>query len=186
MPARTISDEQLTQELLGLFRAGGFDGVSLTDLQEATGLKRSSLYHRFPGGKLEMAVSVLDAVEGQLREHVLSLAKDEAPLVDRIEAIGRELSAFYDAGRLACLLDSMTLGVPAADIAARTKATAVALVETFTRLSVEAGQGQADAEMTAVDALAAIEGALVVSRLMGDRSAFKRAIDSLPTRLGVS
>lgn len=184
MPPQTISDADLVKELLGLFRAGGFDGVSLSDLQEATGLKRSSLYHRFPGGKLEMAVCVLDAVEQQLQDHVLSHESSESPLVERIEAIGEELSSFYDSGRLCCLFNSMTLGLPADEISERASSTAAALVATFSRLSIEAGKSPSEADEAATDAFAAIQGALVVSRLTGSVATFTRAIASLPARLG--
>jgi hypothetical protein len=53
----------------------------------------------------------------------------------------------------------------------------------FASLAREAGADEEAARARAQDAIAAIEGALVVSRVTGDRSAFTRAIDGLAERL---
>ena len=57
-----VSEEEVVQKLFQVFRLKGFDGASLSDLAEATGLKKASLYHRYPGGKQEMAAAVMDFV----------------------------------------------------------------------------------------------------------------------------
>ena len=41
--------------LMHVFRTVGYDGASLSELASPTGLKKASLYHRFPNGKKEMA-----------------------------------------------------------------------------------------------------------------------------------
>ena len=56
--------------LAELFRERGFDGASLSDIGERTGLGKGSLYHFFPGGKEEMATSVLDEIAGWFEEAV--------------------------------------------------------------------------------------------------------------------
>ncbi len=55
MAPRLVSDSDLLERLGLLFRANGYDGSSLGDIAAATGLQKSSLYHRFPGGKQQMA-----------------------------------------------------------------------------------------------------------------------------------
>ena len=54
-----LNDDALLDGLLGVFRRYGYEGASLTRISAATGLKRSSLYYRFPGGKPEMVGAVL-------------------------------------------------------------------------------------------------------------------------------
>ncbi len=182
MGPTTVSDSQLHDALLTLFRAHGFDGVSLTDLQSATGLKKSSLYHRFPGGKVQMATSLLDGV---LRgTEALLLVDIQLPLRQQITDIGERLRDFYADGRLSCLLASMSVGDPPEEIATRTAAIVNTLIDGLTALAVAAGHPRLHARSLAVDAIASIEGALVLSRLTGDTSAFSRTIDSLPDRLG--
>jgi len=55
-----------TEILVGLatvFRSRGYEGASLKELAEATGLKKASLYYRFPNGKQEMAEAVLNHID---------------------------------------------------------------------------------------------------------------------------
>jgi AcrR family transcriptional regulator len=183
MPPKLVSDQDLHDRLLGLFRAGGFSGVTLTDLQDTTGLKRSSLYHRFPGGKLDMAVAVVDEVIRRFESDVLAPAGDDAPLEQRVAAIGAGLTTFYDGGQLSCLIDTMSVGAAPAEISGRLTAAVSGWIEAFAGLAREAGASRDEAGIRAADAVAAIEGALVVARTTGDTGPFDRAIQSLPTRL---
>lgn len=49
----------LTPRILEVFLQRGYDGATLTNLSRATGLSKASLYHHFPGGKPEMAASLV-------------------------------------------------------------------------------------------------------------------------------
>ena len=71
MPER-MPDEQLLGALSEVFRAHGYEGATLAKVSEATGLQKSSLYHRFPGGKEQMAKAVLDAAAARVAGHVLA------------------------------------------------------------------------------------------------------------------
>ena len=66
MPAPLLTKPEMLSRLMDLFREKGFDGASLADISESTGLGKSSLYHHFPNGKEEMALQVLAHLEGQL------------------------------------------------------------------------------------------------------------------------
>ncbi len=58
MPITKVTEEELLDRLTSVFRTHGFEGASLSLISKATGLQRASLYHRFPGGKEEMAKAV--------------------------------------------------------------------------------------------------------------------------------
>ena len=58
MAYRTLSDEDFLAKALDLFRDYGFEGVSLKQLADATGLEKASLYYRYPGGKDEIVMAV--------------------------------------------------------------------------------------------------------------------------------
>ena len=60
MGTTKITENQLLERLTRVFQDHGYQGASLSLIAEATGLGRASLYHRFPGGKTDMAVAVLD------------------------------------------------------------------------------------------------------------------------------
>ena len=72
-------------------------------LSEATGLQKASLYHRYPGGKQEMAEHVLSLRWTGLGDHVIAHLNDDGPPEGRLAEVNRSLSTFYEAGgRLAC------------------------------------------------------------------------------------
>jgi len=169
--------------LIDVFRREGFEGASLARLQDASGLKRSSLYHRFPEGKNDMARAVVAEVTNRFGTRILAAAGTDSPLEDRITEIGQNLVGFYDDGQLPCLLDSMSIGQPAEDVAELLDQATTAWINALAGLSREAGHNRREAQIRATDAVVAIQGALVLARITGDRSAFERAITALPERL---
>ena len=183
MAPRLVSDSQLVERLSGLFRQVGYDGASLGTIAAATGLQKSSLYHRFPGGKQQMAGEASAAVLDEFAASVLAPYGTDAPLEQRVTAIPANLDRFYDGGRRYCLLDMLSVGDPGADATANLAAAAAAWIEVFASLAREAGAGAAAARERAQDAVAAIEGALVLARVTGDRHPFRRAVRGLPERL---
>ena len=62
MGLQKFSENEALNTLTGLFRDRGYDGTSLSLIMKATGLVKASLYHRFRGGKEEMAETVMDWV----------------------------------------------------------------------------------------------------------------------------
>lgn len=190
MPARTLDDDDLLDRLADVFRAAGYEGASLRDLSSATGLQRSSLYHRFPGGKAQMAAEVVRRVGAAGMDAVFApLDHPHEPVtVADVEAVGRSLAAFYADGSASCLLDTMSLrdhASPAAGdaVGEALAATAQRWIKAFAGVATSAGAEAGEALARAEDAIAAIEGALVLCRVTGDRAAFDRAIARLPTAL---
>jgi AcrR family transcriptional regulator len=183
MAPRLVSDSQLVERLTDLFRRVGYDGASLGTIAAATGLQKSSLYHRFPGGKHEMAAEASASVMDEFATSVFAPMGTDDPLDQRVAAIAANLDRFYDGGARYCLLDMLSVGDPGADASTNLAAAANAWIEAFATLAREAGADQATARGRAQDAVAAIEGGLVVARVTGDRGAFRRAIDDLSERL---
>lgn len=183
MAPRLVSDRQLVERLTDLFRRVGYDAASLGAIAAATGLQKSSLYHRFPGGKQQMAAEASAAVLDDFAASVLAPARQDDPLDERVAAIAANLDRFYDGGARYCLLDMLSVGEPGADAARNLAAAAAAWIDVFGALAREAGADAATALARAQDAIAAIEGALVIARVTGDRGAFTRAVGGLPERL---
>ncbi len=100
MAHKTISDEEMVTKALELFRAYGFDGVSLKQLADSMGLEKASLYYRFPGGKDEIALTVVRAVDAMIREHVFKplCATGMSPR-RRVQLACEQLREFYAGGR---------------------------------------------------------------------------------------
>ena len=119
-------DIELIDRLTDVFRRHGFEGASLTRISEATGLKRASLYHRFPGGKAEMAEAVLSRADEWLGTHALSPLQGRGEPADRLRIMTGALSEFYGDGKHSCLLDAFSLGGENTDIRKHVRASTVA------------------------------------------------------------
>ena len=103
---------------------------------------------------------------------VLAPIHTDDTLDQRVAAIAANLDRFYDGGARSCLLDMLSVGNPGADATTNLAAAASAWIEVFGSLAREAGADAATARAPAQDAVAAIEGALVVARVTGDRGPF--------------
>lgn len=183
MPALSVSDDTLLDRLSTLFRRTGFDGASLSEISVATGLKRSSLYHRFPGGKSQMALDATLATSDDFADRAAAaLAGDRRP-ADRARAFAAMLDEFYDGGRRGCLLETLSLGAVPTEAAVGLTAAAAAWVDALASIARDAGLATDDARHAAEDVVASVEGALVLARITGDVGAFRRVLDRLPDTL---
>jgi len=180
---KEIEDAELLDRLMDVFRSHGYEGASLSLLSEATGIGRASLYHRFPGGKPEMAEAVLEHAGEILDAHVLTPLGRPGDPVDRIRAIARGLEDFYAAGRRSCLLDTLSFGCESEGIESRVATLTRRWVNALARVSRDAGLPASIASARAEDAIARIQGALVLARATGRTGPFERAIDALPRLL---
>ena len=66
------SKNEVLTILVETFRRDGYDGASIATISKATGLGKSSLYHHFPGGKVDMATQVLGFVHGWIAHQIVA------------------------------------------------------------------------------------------------------------------
>jgi AcrR family transcriptional regulator len=177
-----VADEQVFTRLMDVFREKGYEGTSYGDLMAATGLVKASLYHRFPSGKEEMVDAILSQVDRKFVEHVLRPAQEKGPPKQRARQMARRLGEFYGSGKRWCLLDTLTLASNARTME-HAKRSMEFWIQSFARVGRKAGLPAAVARRRAEDAVAAIEGGLIVSRVMKNRRPFLRALAVLPRRL---
>lgn len=183
MAHRTISDEDLLQKALGLFRASGFEAVSINDLATATGLEKASLYYRFPGGKEEIALAVLGHVIDWFEQNVFSLLQTQASPRKRVQIVSEKLKEFYGDGTLSCVSDVLSLPNGSAQIAEKLKQAMQAWLESFREIAQESGLTAREARSRAEQAVVGIEGSLVLSRVSGNASPFQKVMKGLPDLL---
>jgi TetR/AcrR family transcriptional regulator, lmrAB and yxaGH operons repressor len=175
--------KQISSSLVSVFRNHGFEGASLSLFTESSGLIKGSLYHRFPGGKEQMALVALTEVERIFATYVLAPIDSEGEPLQRLKLVAERLSEFYEGGSQACLLETLSSAGTPPTVRARVKNTLGFWIKKFTQLSKEAGVPAREARIRAEGAVAAIEGALIVSRALGKNREFKRTLESLPSRL---
>ena len=181
MRVRRIADDRLLELAADVFRSHGYEGTSLRLLAEATGLERASLYHRFPGGKEEIARAVVRLACEWFEKDVFQALRKPGKPAERVEAVAWSLRHFYQRGTMWCVLDSMTLGDAPEEIRGEIRRTYEAWIDAFEDISREAGMD--DARGRAIEALIGIEGSLVLARVSGDVWAFLRILERLPVLL---
>lgn len=178
---RKIGDDVLLEKLTQTFQNVGYEGASLAALSDATGLKKSSLYHRFPEGKAQMAQEVMAQTARVLDAEVFPLLAGGDTPDRRIGAFVEVMDGFYAGGRQSCLLNML--------LPPRGEATACgdAINTTFHRLldalsvvARDAGADAAQAKLRAEQVLVELQGALVVARGMNDAAVFGRALARIP------
>jgi TetR/AcrR family transcriptional repressor of lmrAB and yxaGH operons len=111
VPAPLSSRSDMLDRLMDLFREKGFDGASVSDISEATGLGKSSLYHHFPDGKEEMALQVLTRLEEQLEQSLFEPMRSAGTPRQKVDRMLDVLDQFYDGGKKACLLERLSASV---------------------------------------------------------------------------
>ncbi len=166
-----------------LFRTDGYDGASLANIAEATGLRKSSLYHRFPGGKAQMAEEVALATAAHFAHEVLAPLSGPGTSRERLTQVVERLDDFYDGGRRSCLLDTLSIGDPGTEATTGLGLAAEGWIAAFADVARSEGAARAEARRRAEDAVAAIEGALVLARVTGNLRPFTRSLARLPSLL---
>lgn len=175
----TISRGDLLGRLTEVFRSVGYEGASLALLSQGTGLAKAALYHRFPGGKEEMARAALYEVGREMAITVLRHLDGKGSPWQKLAAMRDGLAAFYDDGKLSCLAELFSVeGVPET-VRLPLAGGLHAWIGAIADVVAEAGFDPGEAARRAEDAVVRVEGALVVSRALADRNAFRRALERL-------
>jgi len=180
----TITEEELIRRLTREFRRVGYEGATLASLSAATGLKKASLYHRFPGGKEQMAREVLTAADEWLEAHILGPLRGDGGPAERIDSMIAELDAFYEGGRQACLLNILAAPIgedgPFGDMV---RAALEAWIGALATALHEMGEHEVTARQRGQRAIALVEGSLVMARGLQSTEPFRETLESLRNEL---
>lgn len=180
MAPSKVNDNELLDRLTNVFRLHGYEGASLSRIAEATGLQRASLYHRFPGGKEEMAQAVLSRADEWFGSHILAPLSEHGEPAKRVRKMATRLAGFFESGRQSCLLDALSLGGETNALRQHVEQSFNAWLGAMAAVAREAGASAAGARRRGQDALVQIQGALVFSRATGDARPFERVVAGLP------
>jgi hypothetical protein len=131
-----------------------------------------------------MAEAVMDVAYQWMDTEALAPLRDETlEPRERIEGMTRLLDEFYDGGEKPCLLDALTLGETATPLRAAARSTMDLWIEAMSRLAIAEGVEVAEALARAEDAVARVQGSLIVSRVQDKPIVFRRALAQLPELL---
>jgi len=183
MPAPILSKDEVLDILLNVFRERGYEGASLAELSAATGLMKSSLYHHFPGGKVDMAEQVLAYLDDQLAATVYQPLRSTQAPAKKLAAMLDAVDAFYEGGRKACVYERLCASVDRAKFRRPLKRAFAAWMDAVETLCVEAGLSKSVARARAEDLVVRIEGALIVGVGADDFGVFTRTMKELRSSL---
>jgi TetR/AcrR family transcriptional repressor of lmrAB and yxaGH operons len=180
MAHRIGSDAEFLTVGLDLFRDYGFEGVSLKRLSNATGLAKASLYFRYPGGKDEIAMAVVNHAIRWFQVNVIDILDEPGPTHERLSMVVERLREFYVAGTKASLVDMMSIPGTPEQVRLALRSAMEALVNAFARVAIQSGIDPVAARSKAEEAVVRVEGSLVMARISGDCTTFERVLNLLP------
>ncbi|SEN17830.1 TetR/AcrR family transcriptional regulator [Cryobacterium sp. TMT1-3] len=121
---QTFDSGVVVQAARDLFWDKGYDGVSLAELESATGVGRSSLYHAFGSKRGLFDAAVSDYLQSVIGPRLVGLragATDASALLDYFDSLAQSTAALADdSPRSGCLLVNCAAGLGAHDDSART------------------------------------------------------------------
>lgn len=167
--------------LAEIFRELGYEGTTLSRITERTGLGKGSLYHFFPGGKGEMAAAVLAEIDAWFEAEIYAPLRGGEP-ESAIAAMWTNVDRYFRSGRRICLVGAFALDETRERFATVIRGYFVRWIEALAGALMRAGMAEGEARAAAEEAVAGIQGALVLSRALGDEAAFRRGLERLAGR----
>ncbi|MGE3876468.1 MAG: TetR/AcrR family transcriptional regulator [Parvibaculaceae bacterium] len=165
-----------------VFRELGFEGASMSSITTRTKLSKGSLYHFFPGGKEEMAAEILAHVNGWFVARVFEPLERDEPRA-AISAMWRTVDDYFRSGRRICLIGAFALDETRDLFARPIRAYFKRWIEALERALIRGGAGKASARKLAEETVIGIQGALTLSRALGDKDIFGRSLRGLQVRV---
>lgn len=182
--ARTVLDRSdAVLALAGVFRKRGFDGGSLSVIQQETGIGRGSLYHFFPAGKTDMAAAVLEQVSDWFEEHVYAPLRTAQNTTAAIEAMSQEVAEYFISRERVCLFAAITMGEEQEAFTGPVRKYFTDWVDALAGALRAGGLPSGEAADRALDAVATIQGGLILARAYDDDATLLGIVDRTKQQL---
>lgn len=189
---REFDTEAAVQAAMVAFRRHGYDGTSIQDLVEATGVGRGSLYAAF-GSKDGLYLAAVDRYREQYATPLIDVLRGGAPARELIREVLVSVvdEIVRDGDRLACLIVTAAMERVAYDpetaehVRTTTEAVEDALAEMIAagQSSGELGDRQ-DARDLARFIMTTLQGLRVMGAINPDRRALMSAVEVAVSALG--
>lgn len=177
MRPQKVDDKALLIGLMSVLSSKGYDGSSLNELAESSGLQKASLYHRFPDGKKEITSAVLNYVKEWIHKNIyLLLINQTIPPSERLKEVIKNTNSLYNGGDSICILRSLSMNTGIEIFGEQIKETMELWINGFTAFGIDCGYSEAEANEKAYQVLINIQGSLIVSRGLNSTNSFKAAL----------
>lgn len=178
-----VSQDELMLGFLEVFRKVGYDGASLEALASASGLKKSSLYHRFPGGKKQMAIEMLKFAGQWVGTNITGILREDGNPRKRLKSALKNIDQLYSGGQSACILRALSMDAGLDLFSQLIHGAFEDWINGFAKLAVDFGFSLKESKKIAEDVVIKIQGSLIVGRGTGNKSIFKRALKEVKNLL---
>lgn len=165
------------------FRAHGFEGASLSIISKATGLGKGSLYNFFPGGKEEMMAAVLGDIDQWFDRAIFTPLEQASDPAMAIATMMRDVEAYFHSGGRVCLIGWIGLGTARDPFARQVKGYFARWISALAQCLEAAHVPPSAARQLAEEAVAGIQGAIILARALADGGAFTRLVHHHRARL---
>lgn len=169
--------------LTEVFRELGYEGTTLSRIAERTGLGKGSLYHFFPGGKEEMAAAVLAHIDGWFERSLYQPLREDEPAA-AIDTMWRNVDTYFHSGGRVCLVGVFALDGTRDKFAAAISSYFQRWIASLGSALIRSGMAEDRALEAAEEAVAGIQGGLVLARALDDTAVFTRTLAKLQNDLG--
>ncbi len=180
MRPQKVNDRELIDMLFDAIRTKGYEGASISELAALTGLKKASLYYRFPGGKEDIVRAVLKDVTSWSEKHIAGVLESHNLDADtRLEVTLSNIDAHYRSGKKNCIFGALALDNGLQLFGQDIKSGIRIWIRAFSAYGQSIGLTRQAAEKKANKVISLIQGSLVLCRIMEDRSAWDEALQNI-------
>lgn len=178
MPRPDRSRTALVDTAALLFRRQGYAATGVNQILETAEVKAGSLYHHFPEGKQQLAAAVVDSVGADIENRLRQFLDSGLPVTDIVDGwIDLMAAGLASDRRDGCPIEpiateSVNASTRVREASARAFNGWCAAVSDRLRSD---GWTDEQARQTALAVIALVEGALILSRITGDRAALDAA-----------
>jgi len=182
-----LTKERIIKQASELLNQKGYYSVSLSEIMAVTGLQKGGIYNHF-GSKEELALQVFEYNVGALSRLFSEVLRTKKHAIERIIGFAHVTKDLLNGVPFAGGCAIMNAAIEADDALPYLREQAAAALQRMHRMmertlqeGIEKGQLKADIDPASVATvvIAAMEGALMMSRLLGDRSAVDQTLEFL-------
>lgn len=183
--------DRIIAKAAAVFNVAGYAGTAISDIMEATGLEKGGIYRHF-ASKEELALAAFDYAAGQVRRRFADGLAGHAHAADVLVAFLGVFRGYADSPPVPGGCPVLNTAVESDDTNPVLRERAGAVVEEWRgaiRATVLAGiargeiRPDVDAEQLALLMIATMEGAVMVSRLLGDAAPLEQAYQHLSAHI---
>jgi TetR/AcrR family transcriptional repressor of lmrAB and yxaGH operons len=139
-------------------------------------LGKGSLYNFFPGGKEEMMDAVLADIDCWFCSEIFSPLEQLRDPATAIRSMFEQVTAYFRSGGRVCLVGWVGLGSSGAAFARRVRDYFARWISALAHCLEAGNVPPPQAQLLAEETVSGIQGAIILSRALGDEAAFGRIV----------